>query len=484
MFFTFEKKIMNKGNVFSVLIIFLSCISIGQNNVWHIGAYLIPIEAGWQESSFKVDFTSGVPVASSNGGSIDYYESVSVVTDQYGDERMYSDGIKIMDASHSLMYGAPLVLSGTQSGNTGSSTQGALSVSDRNNPDIIHFFTANAIDGNQSGLRYHRIDLSMPGNGTPIDPLGEVVVYDSLLNLNSSEMLTSYGSCESDSVWIIAHESQSYNFIKILLTSNVESVTTQHVTTSNAFGNDFLSAKGRGSLDVNPEGTRIAFTGGKIGTFIFDFNAFTGDISNPKQVLIEKYGMSLLYEGYGTEFSPDGSKLYVTSFMANEILQYDIEKDTSYILGCSGPASIERGPDGNIYVAKMTQLVSQSLGRISNPNNLFNPYNNAFYDENAIAFPSGLTNAYVSYALPQDNICYNTIITSTKTDFVAEEANLYPNPAKDYVFNSLGEEFVFYNYLGAEVFKSNETKINVSNLVDGVYFVKSEGAFTRLVISK
>ena len=480
---------MDKSKIFSILIAFSSFTLIGQNNVWHIGSSYVFSENEWQNSSFKLDFTSGVPIASSDGGSLSYYESVSVVTDQYGNERMYSDGIKIMDASHSLMYGAPPMLQGTAHGSVGSSTQGALSITDRQNSDIIHLFTTNSVERTQNGLRYHRVDLSKPGNGTMNNPLGEVIVFDSLLHVNTAEMITSYGSCESDSVWIIAHEANSYDFIKILLTSNKVSLTKQTVLTPTINNElNFLTSEGRGSIDFNPEGTRIALTGTGIGTHILDFNKWTGTLSNPKEVLNSYLVNSpITFSGYGIEFSPNGSKLYVTSRFLKQILQYDVEKDSSYVWGnLSGPTSIERGPDGNLYVAKLIPPLSQSLGRISNPNNSFGDLeNSALYIEDAIVFPtSGLISAYVSYALPQDNICHNTIITSTKKNQITNEANIYPNPAKNYVFNRLGEEFVFYNTLGAEILKSNEIKIYISNLVDGVYFVKSQGAVTRLVVSK
>lgn len=478
---------MNK-NILTALIFLISLYSIGQNKLWHIGSYTGFFNDQWGKSSFTLDFTSGSPVASTGNGAIGYYESVSVVTDQYGSERMYSDGIKIMDASHELMYGAPESLQGTGEGLTASSTQGALSITDRQNSDIIHFITANSIDGTQSGLRYHRIDLSKQGNGTLNDPLGEVIVFDSLLHENTAEMLTSYGTCESDSVWIIAHETNSFNFIVMLISNGNLSLSIQSISTPTNNGSDFQTADGRGSLDFNSEGSKLAFTGSGMGTHILDFDVHTGILSNPKEVLGESSGMSsMTYSGYGTEFSPDGTKLYVSNSFSNEILQYDLNEDTSYVWkNISGPASLEKGPDGNIYVAKASQLLSTSLGKISNPNNsIGDSENGAVYTEDAIVFPtSGLTNAYVSYSLPQDNVCSNTIITSTKENHKTREANVYPNPAKDYVFNSLGEEFVFYNTLGAEILKSNATKINISHLVDGVYFVKKQGTVTRLVISK
>ena len=108
----------------------------------------------------------------------------------------------------------------------------------------------------------------------------------------------------------------------------------------------------------------------------------------------------------------------------------------------------------------------------------------ASYEPEAITFPSEESYDRVGYGLPQDNICYNNTITSTKSMLKTSPGYLYPNPATNYVFNTSGKELVFYNTIGSEVFRSKETKINVSNLVEGFYFVKGSGNVTRLVVRK
>ncbi len=461
--------------------------STGQNNVWHIGSYYETSTSS--HSCYKLDFTSGTPQISEADLKLGYYESVSVVSDQYGNERMYTNGLKVLDGSGQLMKGAPQELLGPADGNNGTATQGALSVTDRSNNDIIHLFTTQGIDGAQNGLRYNKIDLSLAGNGTVNNPLGEVIVSDSLLFNNSSEMLTSIGSCESDSVWIIGHQQRSYNFIKILLSTEGISIDTQELATPllNNF-NGFTTTEGRGSLDFSPDGSKLAMTGSNsVGTHIMDFDFETGELSDPKELryLSSIYGVFTAFNGYDIEFSPDGSKLYGTMLLVNEMVQFDLEKDTSYTFPeRPSAASLEKGPDGNIYVAKVSQDYSLSLGRISNPNNsLIEGPEMAFYEPEAITFPSEFMGA-VGYGLPQDNICYNNTITSTKSMLKTSPGNLYPNPAVNYVYNTAGKELVFYNALGSQVLKSTETKINVSNLVEGVYFVKGSGNVTRLVVRK
>jgi hypothetical protein len=480
--YIYDKKSMKTKVILSALYITVFSMtsiaqsnSTGQNNVWHIG-------------SFRLDFTGETPVAEPDYGSLVYYESVSVVTDQYGNERMYSDGVEIYDASYSLMYGAPPALSGTGI-TSGASTQGALSVTDRNNLDIIHFFTANAIDGPSTGLRYHKIDLSLTGNGTTENPLGEVVEYDFVLDSSSTEMLTSFGSCESDSVWVVGHKVNSYDFIIILIDENGVSVKTQNVPTPVKNGTGFLySSAGRGSLDFSPDGSKLALTGSwPIGTHIMDFDIQTGQLSNAKELLYLYDNIIISsFNGYSIEFSPDGSKLYGTSITPNRMVQFDLEKDTSYtLLESFNAASLEKGPDGNIYVAKVAEIHFNTLGRISNPNNsLLEGPEMASYEPEAITFPSEESYDRVGYGLPQDNICYNNTITSTKSMLKTSPGNLYPNPAVNYVYNTAGKELVFFNALGSQVLKSTETKINVSNLVEGFYFVKGSGNVTRLVVRK
>ena len=463
--------------------------STGQNNVWHIGSYLETSMSYY--SCYKLDFTSGTPQISEGDLKLGYYESVSVVSDQYGNERMYTDGLKVLDGSGQLMKGAPQQLLGPADGDNGTATQGALSVTDRSNNDIIHLFTTQGIDGAQNGLRYHNIDLSLSGNGTTENPLGEVVEYDFILDSSSTEMLTSFGSCESDSVWVVGHKMNSYDFIIILIDENGVSVKTQNLPTPLKNGGGIFLDGGRGSLDFSPDGSKLAMTGSyPVGTHIMDFDFETGELSNPKelQFVHPEITGSFTFFGYDIEFSPDGSKLYSSSF-ANSfntyLVQFDLEQDTSYTFPeIPTAASLEKGPDGNIYVAKVSQNMSLSLGRISNPNNSLNADSDmATYEPEAITFPSEVSGA-VSYSLPQDNICYNNTITSAKVPQNLNPVDLYPNPATNYVFNTSGKELVFYNTIGSEVFRSTETKINVSNLVEGIYFVMSSGNVTRLVVRK
>ena len=304
-----------KKNILGLLFTLITITSFSQNLVWYFGSTLNtdPITGGWVTSSFGLDFTTGDPVQRNKEGVLKYYESVSVVSDENGNVLYYTDGIKVYDASHTLMSGMPGVgyIKGTQHGTTtASSVQGAFSLLKPGSLTEYYLFTSNSVEGS-SGFSMHRIDMSLQGNGlSPSAPLGELVTTDSLLHSSSSEMMTAYGVCGSDSVWIITHERGTYNFVRTLVTTNgVQSVDTEPIPTPAALTGQGWpsSAEPRGAMDINKDGTKLVFTGANpIGTWLLDFDKSTGKVSNPLE-LLDPNGDA--FSGYGCEFSPDDSKM-------------------------------------------------------------------------------------------------------------------------------------------------------------------------------
>ena len=362
------------------------------NNVWLLGKK----EVSNKTSSYTVDFSSGSPVVSETNNDIGFYESTSVVSDENGNVLMYSDGIKIYDGNHTLMAGAPNSLKGTVANSLASSAQGALSIGTATNPDRINFFTSASYDGPSNGLRVHTVDLSNQGNGSVNNPLGEVVSYDSLLWQNTNEMLTAYGTCNSDTVWVVGHERNSYNFIIILVTGDgVESVTTQSVATPNKWNNGIsIANSGKGGLEFNAAGTKLVMTGGyPIGTHILDFDKYTGVLSNPSIIPDHQ---SLEINGYGLEFSPDDTKLYITSERGG-FYQHDLLTGTTVLIDATGfkYAGIEKGRDGKLYLGKWSESLESYLGVVENPNQTIASGAN-YIDEGLFV------GEHVSFFIPQD----------------------------------------------------------------------------------
>ena len=89
-----------------------------------------------------------------------------------------------------------------------------------------------------------------------------------------------------------------------------------------------------------------------------------------------------------------------------------------------------------------------------------------------------------------DNVSFpaSTIIADVQEIVEKQDVMVYPNPANDVLNISLGDmqaEVLIYNSLGQEVrhinAMSGDVQINIEDLNSGVYFVKINGAVTKLI---
>ena len=118
---------------------------------------------------------------------------------------------------------------------------------------------------------------------------------------------------------------------------------------------------GAGHIKVNRQFNKLAVGNLFDSTVeLFDFDNATGSVSNP---LIWDFSFpnALIY---GVEFSPDGSKLYVSNI--EKIIQYDISQLNATAIEASAfnvsqnagvsyqPATLQLGPDNKIYIAAGT----------------------------------------------------------------------------------------------------------------------------------
>ena len=471
-----------------ILILVASYTSKSQSNLWFFGSNYFINNGEDSITSFGLDFSGSKLVENHSQTKINFNESVSVVSDEYGKLLMYSDGVFIVDASHRLMFGAPLNLKGPlvggpkdygsrKNGYT-SAAQGVLSVNKPNSKNIIYQFTTSSMEhSSDNGFRVNTIDLALSGNGSSSRPLGEVISYDSLLYNSSSEMLTTYIDCSSDSIWVIAHN-RGNKFIKVLITSSgIESVTTQEVNSPNQWNKGWISSPNvaRGTMDISPQGDKLVMSGEwPIGTHYFDFDKHTGEISNHKNIL-NRQGSQL--NGHATEFSPDGSIIYITSIM--DLYQFDVENETIYLLDSNQSfGEIVTGVDGKLYFGKNINYgYSQYLGTIDSPNNFGVSASGYFYNSIKV---TDVDNLGVTFGLPQDKFCWVDRITSSKEKEVIPKAKtkVFPNPVVNELYlNGIepGMKITIFSLEGKAVKTINSLNINrfveVSDLRPGSYIL-------------
>jgi len=338
-----------------IQVIFLSKISAqDEANIWYFG------------HGAGLDFNSGTPVALTNG-SLHTDEGCSTISDAAGNLLFYTDGDTVWNRNHLVM------TNGTGLLGHNSTTQLQI-VPKPGNTNVYYIFTAD-VGGGSNGLRYSEVDMTLSAG------LGAVTATKNvLLHTPVTEKMVAVKSQNCADIWLISHDANTINFLAFAVTPtgvNPVPVVSPAGTLANA-GICF------GQLKASADGTKLAqalYWEGKVD--VLNFNNATGaitlDFTIPTQYII---GTNY---PYGIEFSPDGTRLYVTSSSYIDIYQYNLTLATpaaiiasGLIIGSCPPtdylAGLQVGPDGKIYVAKWHGMGNGSghgaISVINNPNAL------------------------------------------------------------------------------------------------------------------
>ena len=359
-----------------------------------------------------LSFSGGEPVALENSAMIQH-EGTAVISDRKtGELLFYTNGQSVWASDHSIMS------NGEQLDGHRTSTQTALIVPAPEQPDQYYIFTVGAgtyVNSNNNGFRYSLVDLSLNGG------LGRVTQKNVHLLDSTAEKLTATRHCNGRDYWILVHtwgDSEPSSFHAFLLGPNgLEDPFTSSVGTPYRTGDDL-----QGSFKFSPDGTRLAVTStGPNRLEFFEFDRETGRVFNRINVAA---GASY----YGVEFSPSGNRLYTTTLPfvgTNAVLvQFDIStlnpeliKDSETTLHVDGSswqgAQLQMGPNGRIYASFYGR---RHLGVIMNPESLGVSAN---YVAEGVDLGSGVT----EYGLPnfiQANLFFE------QTDDAADELTNFP----------------------------------------------------------
>lgn len=337
--------------IFPILILFfaLNLFSQKEANFWYFG-----FNAG-------LDFTDCNPVALTDG-QLNTFEGCSTISNSDGELRFYSDGTTVWDKNHDIMPG------GTNLFGDSSSAQSALFVPNPEVSNIYYLFVVS--NANNPGFYYYTIDLDENGG------LGSVVAGPVDLNngerANWTERVTAIQSDKSNEFWVISASNDNIHSYSV--TKN--GVETRPVSSS--IGGS--GTTNRGSLKVNPDGTKLVITDQNSDCLLFDFDTENGRTSNKQILNIEE-------KSYGAEFSQSGNRLYISTGGNNQgifsdpgdsyIYQFDLTQTsitninnsrTEINLWTNGfRGALQLGPDARIYYAKSGEA---SLGVINNPEEL------------------------------------------------------------------------------------------------------------------
>ncbi len=316
--------------ILSTSIIYTQDIS-NTSNIWYLGD-----RAG-------VDFNTSPPSALTNG-LLNTQEGVASVSDSNGKLLFYTDGRLVWDNTHRV-----LNPSRTLSGHS-SSSQSAVIVPNPSNPNLFFIFTVDELAG-RDGIKYTEIDITLPGNGTLVNPLGDIVPGRFNIDLISpaSEKINAVLKSDNSGFWVITHGWNNDEFYVFSVDCAGVNHTPNVYKIGNVHGGSSINSVGylKSSFDRN----KIALVNRSIGAIeLFDFDSSSGAISNPK--IIEIPGESL----YGLEFTFDNRYLYIGGFsiiyryeLATELLD-QIPLVNGNLNSSNAVRALQLGPDKNIYV--------------------------------------------------------------------------------------------------------------------------------------
>lgn len=304
-----------------------------QNQQWYFG-----YAAG-------LDFNTTPPTPLLNGKT-HAPEGCASISDSTGNLLFYTSSDTVWNKNHQIMANG-LGLLGHQS-----STQSALIL--RKPGSVTEYFIFTTDSGTSTnGLRYSVVDMSLAAG------MGSVTVKNILLHAPSSERLAATRHCDGKDIWILSHVYNSNMFKAYLLTS------------SGVNPNPVNSQTGM-SFMFNPGQMKISKSGKRV-VMAFAFHPLLQlfDFDNTSGALKFLFNLPTLdgKKTYGTEFSPDGSKLYATGclcFDSDRVLQWDLchsdsnsvkaSKQTIYTSSATSPyslfGSMQLGPDDKIYIAR------------------------------------------------------------------------------------------------------------------------------------
>lgn len=333
-------------------------IAYGQyENIWAFGK-----NAG-------LDFNSTPPTAIYDS-IYGFGEANAAVCNAGGELLFYTEGATVWDRNNNIMphgsylLATPMMALGGPDHNdseiTSSTTQGALIVPIPDSAGKYYIFSLTGYTAIPAGtvdprtipyignVYYSVVDMNLNGGLGDVDTNREGMPVD-IGNHLSEKMIGIVG--DRCNIWLLLHALDSGIFKAYeITTTGINSVPVVSIVGKDGF-------YGVGHMEVSPNRKKIVTANNNADLYtinsaplaVFDFNATTGEVSNP--VILDSI-MNAGYDPffYGAAFSPDNSKLYVQS---ERLYQFDMNasniiasRDT---IGDLAFSQLKLGPDNKIY---------------------------------------------------------------------------------------------------------------------------------------
>lgn len=363
-----------------------------------------------------------------NGSQMISDETCASVSDQSGNLLFYTNGILVWNKNHQQMPNGMNLKSHM------SITQGVIIVPRPSYSNRYYIVTIDGQTGDQKGLYYSEVDMSLSGGlGDIIQNNKNVILKDhngiDIGYPNQSEKLTSAKHSNGVDYWIVCQiKDHVYSYL-------VSSVGISSIPTGNSIapvdtnvpGTVYLP--GAGDMKISPDHKKIAivYTNSPGTTYwdgriaIGDYNNTTGNVTFLSNTILPPNNP------YSIEFSPQSQYIYFTSFVPN----LSFPQNPSYSLSVmtntgeqltvvstfkGGYSHLQRSINGKIYLSRPAKTY---MSVINNPDNINNPDfildSNIGQGDNTIALPQ-----WVHWQVPP---CPSDLLLTSPTNDVALNAS-------------------------------------------------------------
>ncbi len=316
--------------VFIFIVLWYTPLSAQYNNQWILGNAILDFNTnppGWTDRQMPV---------------LLFGEARASVCDEQGQLLFATEGYQVIDRNSNPMPNGVGLSGGF---GTTSCTQGALIVPIPGQKDQYYVFSLTSIENEQNAGRLYRSRVDMRLN----NGLGDVVASEKSVLVDSgfTESLIAVTGDQCN-IWVVLRFRADGTFRSYEITD--AGMNALPVISPSGIVNHFHILLG--ALTPSPDNRSIlacsAHPGGG-GIETFEFDRFTGRLSNPRLV-----DTSMAY--YSGCFSPDGSKVYAMPYylFGSGVYQFDLRQATpseSRVRIAEGGVfeKINLGPDGKVY---------------------------------------------------------------------------------------------------------------------------------------
>jgi len=411
-----------------------------------------------------IDFTADPTTAAPTPSAFSLPNGVATMSYPDGSLRFFTNGIKVYNQGFAVMD------NGDDLNGNNFATQSSLIVPHPGDRNQFYVFTVDMYIPPifTDGINYSIVDFSSNG-------YGEVTSKNNLLLTENAQKIAGTRHANGSDFWVVTHgfgPVKGNSFYAYLVDG--DGLDTNPVDSRLGHVQQGDENNAAGYMKISPDGSRLALLIPSDGIAeIYDFNNSTGEVSNLRSSAAGQFDYP-----FGLEFSPDNSKLYISTSPlgngTNTLYQFDVSGadpfatphivetfDVEQVGGADSlMGALQLGVDGKIYLAKFKRgvLGLNYLGVIYNPdrpgdacnyNSLDNLVNNGFnlnIGESLIGLPNFLSNYLNVPHFTYIDQCFNdtTLFSITNKSNIDNTSWDFNDPDGNQISNDMLEpSFVF-----------------------------------------